>query len=316
MFYLKKRRIEIEIERPIFVIGMPRSGTTILSEAMSIHEDVGWFSNYMNKLPYIPEVTLLTRIVNIPRIGWHLRGKKRQSKGFGSFIRSWLPYSAEAFPVWGLYCGSKFPWDYMINRVANENEKYRIRTTIKNVLILQGKQRFFSKFTGPPRICYLNSIFPDAYFVHVLRDPRAITSSLLKVPFWKKGGGLENPWWRNGLCQGYVEEWINSGRSSIALAAVQWKQVVELAWQESKILDSSRYIELRYEDFVSAPHGALQEILNKVDLPYSLSVQRYINSIGKVQNMNFKYKQNLTRSDILLIEKITNNTAQKAGYMS
>lgn len=309
------RKLGIEIEKPIFVIGMPRSGTTILSEAMSVHEDVGWFSNYMNELPYIPELSILARIISMPGIGWYLRGKKRQSKGFGSFIRSYLPYSVEAYPVWTRYCGDKFLWDYMINQVANDTEKRRIRTVIKKVIALQGKQRFFAKLTGPPRICYLNSIFPDAYFVHVLRDPRATVSSLLKVSFWEKGAGMQRPWWRNGLCQGYVEEWINSGRSPVALAAVQWKQVVELAWQESKIVDSSRYIELRYEDFVRTPRGALQEIFNKVELPHSQSVQRYINSIGKVQNMNFKYRQNLTRSDILLIEKITLNTARKAGYI-
>ena len=313
MLYFKK--LSIEIEKPIFVIGMPRSGTTILSEAMSVHEDVGWFSNYMNKFPGIPECSLLTRIVSIPRFGWRLRGKKKQSKGLASFIRRLLPYSAEAFPVWGRYCGDKFLWDYMINQVANETEKRRIRTVIKKVLTLQGKQRFFAKFTGPPRICYLKSLFPDAYFVHVLRDPHAIVASLLKVPFWGKGSGIEKPWWRNGLCQAYVEEWINNERSPAALAAVQWKQVVELAWQESKLLDTSRYIELRYEDFVSNPHGTLQKILDKVNLPYSQSVQRYINSIGKVQNINFKYKQNLTHSDILLIEKITLNTARKAGYI-
>ena len=313
MLYFKK--LSRKIEKPIFVIGMPRSGTTILSEVMSAHEDVGWFSNYMNRLPCIPEVSFLSRIVSIPRFGQHLRGKKKQSRGLASLIRRLLPYSAEAFPVWGRYCGDKFLWDYMINQVANETEKRRIRTVIKKVLTLQGKQRFFAKFTGPPRICYLNSIFPDAYFVHVLRDPRAVVSSLSKVTFWEKRGGMEKPWWRNGLCQRYVEEWIDSGRSSVALAAVQWKQVVELAWQESKILDSSKYIELRYEDFVSTPHGTLQEIFYKVDLPYSQSVQRYIDSIGNVQNMNSKYKQNLTHSDILLIEKITLNTARKAGYI-
>jgi hypothetical protein len=293
---------------------MPRSGTTIISEAISTHEYIGWFSNYMNQLPHVPEVSFLNRIVDLPRIGRHLRGKKKQNKGIGSFVRSILPYSAEAYPVWTRCCGNRFLWDYMVDQSANEIEKRRTRTTVKKVLLAQGKQRFFAKLTGPARMNYLSTIFPHACFIHILRDPRAVVSSLLKVSFWKKHGGLENPWWENGLSPDFVDEWISSGRSPIALAAVQWKQVVELAWQESKTLNSGTYIEVRYEDFVTAPHRILQDIFRKVDLSYSEIVQGYVNSIGKVKNMNFKYHQNLTRSDILLVDRITLNTARKAGY--
>lgn len=312
MFFAKCR--PIEVDSPIFVIGVPRSGTTVISEAISLHEDVGWFSNYMNKLPFLPELSLISRIVDTPGIGWYLRGKKKQTKSMSSLIRRCLPYSVEAFPVWKQYLGDKILWDYLVHQTATKSEKYRIRKVIKRILLLQGKSRFFAKFTGPPRIHYLSSIFPNAYFVHVLRDPRAVVSSLLRIPFWTEGGGLRAPWWQNGLGQDYIEEWIECSRSPAALAAVQWKRIIEVGQHEGA-LQNSRYIELRYEEFVRDPDEALEGLFPRINLTFSKNVKRYVNSIGRTQNMNFKYKQELLPLDILLVEKITCRTARKVGYI-
>lgn len=301
-------------DRPIFMIGMGRSGTTIISEAISLHEDLGWFSNYLNKLPGFPHITIFDRIVNIPKMGLYLRGKKKQGKGLGASIRRYLPRPEEPYPVLERYCGEKIRWDYLINHTASVDEKDRIIKLVRTVLKLQGKNRLFAKFTGPPRIHYLNSIFTNAYFVHVLRDPRAVVSSLLAVSFWKEGGGLEKPWWHNGLPKPYTQEWIESGRSPAALAAVQWKRVVELAWEEKEIITKERYIEIRYEDFVSEPHGVLRDVFRKLNLNDSPLAHRYLVSIGNVKNMNYKYKKNLTEKDIALVESLTRKIAKQAGY--
>lgn len=303
------------IKRPIFVIGMPRSGTTVISQAMSVHEDLGWFSNYFEWVPFIPEISLLTRLTSFPKIGPYLMGKKKQDSRLSGFIRRFLPHCSEAYPVWRRYCSDRFEWDYLLNQVASENEKCKIKSIISKVLLFQGKSRFFAKYTGPPRINYVNSIFPDAFFVHVIRDPRATVSSLVRVPFWKKGGGFKKPWWQNGLSQDSIEEWVNSGRSPVALAAIQWKEVLEVAWQGKKTIGDSRYIELHYKNFVSDPNRTLKDIFAKVDLPDSKRVWRFISSIGMVQDMNYKFRLNLTPNDIRLIEKITLHTAQKAGYV-
>lgn len=305
---------DIQIDNAIFMIGMPRSGTTIISEAISMHEDLGWVSQYMNLFPGASWIPIFHRIVDIPGIGRYLRGKKRQGKGTREFIKRLLPRSDEAFTLWAYYCGEKILRDYLINCAASGDEKNRIKKLIRTALTLQGKRRFFTKFTGPPRIWYLNSIFPDAYFVHVLRDPRAVVSSLLKVPFWRERCCLERPWWLNGLPEAYIQEWIDTGRSPAALAAVQWKRVVELTWEEKKIIAKGRYIEVRYEDFVTDSHGALREILSKAELSDSLTIHHYISSVGRVENMNYKYKKHLTKQDIALVENLTRDTAKQAGY--
>ena len=127
------------IKRPIFVIGMPRSGTTVIAEAMSVHEALGWFSNYFEWVPFIPAVSLFIRLISLPKIGPYLIGKKKQDPRSGSFIRKFLPYCTEAYPVWRRYCNERFEWDYLLNQLASKNEKHRIRSIISKVLFLQAR---------------------------------------------------------------------------------------------------------------------------------------------------------------------------------
>ena len=44
----------VPIDRPIFVVGCHRSGTTVLYEALAAHPDVACFTNASNLLPQVP----------------------------------------------------------------------------------------------------------------------------------------------------------------------------------------------------------------------------------------------------------------------
>jgi omega-hydroxy-beta-dihydromenaquinone-9 sulfotransferase len=305
---------ESNIKKPIFVIGMPRSGTTVVSETISAHEKLGWFSNYFKWFPSVPEITFLSRILDFPHIGQYLRGKKTQNSDLISFIRMLLPFCSEAYTVWNRYCVEYFDKDYLIKHSAGQEEKEKITSLIKKVLRFQGKDRFFSKLTGPPRIKYLSSIFPDACFINVIRDPRANISSILRVPFWEQNDGYSKPWWENGLSNESIYEWTKYGRTPVALCAVQWKEILEITWQEKKLIDSERYVEIRYEEFVKNSYDVLTNAFNLFDLPLSHNVFSYVNSIGKVYDMNYKYHNNLKSCEIDIINKITSITAGKAGY--
>lgn len=312
---MRVTNLKKEIIKPIFVIGMPRSGTTVISEAISVHEDLGWFSNYLDKLPFLPEVSLLSRLADTQKIGIYLRGKKKQNSRLSASIRRLLPYCSEAYSIWERYCGNKFLTEYLLDQFASEKEKCALKSLIGKILYFQGKKRFLAKLTGPPRINYINSIFPDAFFVQVIRDPRAVISSLFKVSFWKQGGGFQRPWWQNGLPPDSIEQWVQSGKSPVVLAAVQWNNIIEVAWHENKVIDRRRYIELRYEDFVRNPYKALDAVFGELDLPSSQNVQRYIHSIAKVKNMNQNFRRNLSAHDIKVIEEITIDIARKLGYV-
>ena len=303
------------IERPIFMIGAPRSGTTLIADIVSFHEDLGWFSNYCARYHRYPQAAALSRLVDIPLVGNLLRGK--EASGGKNRWKSRLPYPREAYSIWDHYCRPGFSIEYLFNLRPTPKEKDDIRSFIHKVLRYQGKKRFFNKMTGPARIGYLSEIFPDACFIHIIRDPRAVVSSLLNVHFWINYGGYDSPWWKNGLVDDYARMWKASGENPSVLAAVQWRQIIEHARCEVEALaDSSiTYMEVKYEDFTAHPETGLEEILKSAGLSPSRRVEFNLKNRTTLKDMNFKFKKNLSPADIAAIEAATRPTAADLGYL-
>jgi hypothetical protein len=141
-----------------------------------------------------------------------------------------------------------------------------------------------------------------------------VVSSLLNVDFWRRHEGFEKPWWRGGLPEEYLDIWGAYDESPATLAAVQWRRVIEIADRERDIIAEKNYMELRYEDFVSDPHATVNLLMEKCDLSMCKDIYRYLETIGKLKNMNYKYKQNLSNKEIIMIEDITRPVAVKKGY--
>ncbi len=181
------------LSSPIFFIGMPRSGTTVVFEAFAAHPHLGWVSNYSSRFPKWPVLNYIMRLTENNR--WSIRGSKRQY-GKVSLINKLLPKPKEGYPFWEMYCGKNFLWDFHLEPLFDAQEEKKLRSVFEKTLKYQGKTRLATKLTGPPRISYLRSIFPDAVFVHVVRDGRAVVDSLLRVDFWKEKGGLVSPFWK------------------------------------------------------------------------------------------------------------------------
>lgn len=301
------------IENPVFMIGFPRSGTSILSETIAAHENIGWFSNYVNKFPCQPWLAVLNRMTHGHSWSNVLRGKKHQDKGLKSFLRRYLPYTAEAYSVWKYLVGEKFLWSYLSDETATDDEKKKVISYISYVLRAQNRDRFFTKLTGPPRIKFISSIFPDAKYIHIIRDPRAVVSSLLNVDFWKDRG-LDKPYWHDTFFPDYLQEWHAHRFPHIALAAAQWKYVVEQTHHEVGFIDNDNFIEIKYEDFVQSPHSQLSQLFSFLNLPDSKLAHNYISSTGEIINMNYKYKEKLCDEVIKSVENITKNVAENAGY--
>lgn len=292
------------VERPVFFIGMPRSGTTIIFEAVAAHEHLGWLSNYSNRFPAVPCLTSLHRLF------FGAQGKKEQDRE-GGWLRKVLPEPSEVYNVWESFFGRKFAASFLTGCTSPKSEAERCVRYVERLLWAQGKKRFCAKLTGPPRVRFLADVFPDALFVDVVRDPRAVVRSLLRVDFWKRG--LSAPYWDGALSERQAALWKRTGRSPVALAALQWCSVYERTVEEIG-LTGNPYLRIRYEDFVREPAETVEGVLEFCGLGSSRRVDLYLRG-QDYSNRNRKYREELATDDVRLIEQIAGSSMKELGYL-
>jgi len=299
--------------RPIFFVGMPRSGTTILFEAFARHPDLGWPSNYSERQPRWPSLNLLRRLLDNRIV--HLTGRKQQYAKV-RFGNRYLPHPDEAYRFWDHYTGRKFSREYLADVVVDTRTRERVRAAVATILRWQGRRRFAAKLTGPPRIAFLNSIFPDAKFVHVVRDGRAVVHSLLKVGFWRRKGGFDGPFWNGGLSESELHDWLASGRDPGVLAAIQWQHIVALARRESHTLPKDHYREVKYEDFVASPHRVLSSLYDFCMLSDADTGHGFLDHGGVgLKNMNAKFHDEVPQESAMRITAALEPMLAELGYI-
>lgn len=298
-------------DSPIFVIGVPRSGTTIFFESFAEHKDLAWVSNYVRIFPRFPALNILRNLFD--NRYYKLKGKKRQySKIHG--LNKYLPRPDEAYNFWDYYSGTCFSKSYLNNKVPEIDNIAKLRNVSRKIIRYQSRKRLSAKLTGPPRIRFLSQVFPNAIFIHLIRDGLAVIHSLLNVEFWKRGGGLEKPWWGNGLNDQYIDAWEKSGKDPGVLAAVQWKQIIETSREEAKALKDSQYIEVKYEDFINEPTITIHELYRKIMLSCNDEIGAHDDNEMPIKSMNEKYKQHWNSTYIRELKKSMEPIYSGLGY--
>lgn len=235
------------ITRPIFVIGTGRSGTTLFFHLLALHPELAWFSNFGNRFYRQAWPALLSRVRDLPFVDRIV-----------DLDRRFVPHPSEAYGILDELTGGLFTGERRLSALdASPALRDRFRGRVRDVLRLQGKPRFAHKHTGFGRIGFLRAIFPDACFIDVRRDGRAVAASLSRVDWWR---GLES--WRWGpMRPEYAEEYRESGRDPLILAAINWKTLMDAIEAESRILPEDRLLCIRYDELIESPRDVLREAL-------------------------------------------------------
>jgi hypothetical protein len=256
---------------PAIFIGPGRSGSTIISEIIFAHESLAWPTNHQEYFPRTALVNLLRPLFD--NRFWRLIGEKGQLNKT-RFLNSLLPLPAEAFPFWDLLTRPEidFSRGFLLGEVEDETEKLRIRKAITRIVHWQRKQRFSMKLTGPGRIEYMQSIFPDARFVNVVRDPLVTVRSLLAVPFWKDLG-MHQLWWTGAYSEEELARFESLKSDPIAATAYQISKVLRTTQDEARQCEAN-LLTVRYEDFVANPTAIVGDICSFLDLSVSAALQQ------------------------------------------
>ncbi|MEP6574538.1 MAG: sulfotransferase [Gemmatimonadota bacterium] len=266
---------------PIFVVGSARSGTTLLQLMLNSH----------SQLSVAGEVHFFDQICQVRREAPDLTNPSDRAR-FWSGIRR-----AE-----GLH---KLPDVERVLAVVEERMKGAVepsyelwyRMMLEEYARAKGASRFGEK--TPQNVWYLREImalFPRARVIEIVRDPRAVVASLVKVPFSSDDAFSNTLKWKCDVRFGAV---------------------------------AREHLRVRYEDLVADPPGQLQRICEYVGVPYEPKMLEYYQSAGDhvaaepwkrntmapVQRESItQWEQELTPAHAALIETLTSSECLALGY--
>lgn len=299
---------EETIDRPVFVIGTGRSGSTALMELIAYHEAFAWPSQYNDRWPRTHQWSLASRLVDLPIV----RTQRR--------LR-FVPKHDEAFALWNsCYPAFARPFRDLVADDVTPYVRQRFRATVADVTRYQGKTRFITKYTGWSRIAFVRAIFPDARFIHIVRDGRAVANSLLSVDWWQGWEGVYR--WRWGVpSQEILDALARYDDSFLALAAVQWKILIRNICEKSSALPDKDVLVIRYEDLVSAPKREVKRFVDfcapgKVDPRLAAHVAAFpMVDANTTARRIAPWQDNITKAQMDMLTDLIGEELEWFGYL-
>lgn len=267
---------------PVFVVGCPRSGNHLVYHSLL---SSGGFVVY----------EIHSHAFNILALKFgDLRVLKHRQKLLEAWLESWL------FKHTGL------DRDLIREKILNECRSGGdfLRIVMQEMCYKQHVDRWAEN--TPDHLFYMREIkraFPDALFLHVIRDGRDVALSLDKI-----GWIRPVPWDRS-------QTWI--------AAALFWDWAVRKGRRIGRELGQD-YMEVRFEDLVVRPQETLSKIepFIQQELDYSRIQET---SIGAIRNPNTmfrdsssgpigRWRQSLSASEIAQLELFIGPLLGELGY--
>lgn len=318
---------QVTVDRPVYVSGIARAGTTIVLELLTRHPDVATHAYRDFPGQFAPI--------------WWSRGQSKhtaapQERAHGDRLHV-TPDSPEAMeePLWMAF----FPHlhDPRVNNVvgrdaANEAFERFYLDHLKKMLLVRGRPRYVAKGNyNLTRLAYLRRLLPDARFVVLVRNPRDHVASLIKQHRLFCAGERKYP---RALAHmqrvGHFEFGLD--RRPVCVGDGVAQQVMDLWEQGEEVRGTARYwasiynwvadrleadaelakaVKLvRYEDLCADTTSTVAELLTHCELSVSPEIEQFAYTI---EPPNYYSPEFTAREEQILAEE-TATTAERFGY--
>lgn len=268
-----------------FILGCGRSGTTLLRAIFDSHAAMA--------IPH--ESYFITKLAG-------RRRRYERNGGFDTdrFTRDLVGHSW--FHRWGLN-----PEDVRgaFRRERPADFPGAVRSVFSLYAAVHDKPRYGDK--TPMYVLHiplLAGLFPEARFVHIVRDGRDVAMSLLE------------------------QEW---GSNSVVEAALFWRRRVVKGRRDGSALGPGRYTEVRYEDLVEQPETVVAQLCDFMCLKFEPEMFQYFERAGEiVEGAAFPHRharinlpptkglrdwrRQMTAADIATFSALAGDTLDDFGY--
>jgi hypothetical protein len=309
----------IEIRAPIFIIGTPRCGSTMLHEILSCHERVAYITHSMDLFKE-PEVFYAAEWLR-RKLNLNVKGERY----LGDSVQVDASSPSEGMCFWGQFL-RRDPFDLSWTpRSLSDFSAKEIEGAIhylKHVIFCfrdRGADRFLNKSPAlVTEVELIHQIFPDARFIHLVRDGRMVANSMIKLyrrqlaqdtrtqhPLFKDRPLIPYP--RVPRLAEYLDQW---GPEDLHTTAHIWNDCVTYI---DAIKDRlPHFHEMRFEDLLERPDDEMGKLLQACDLPPpatgAAAYRARISRIGKIQHKN-------VYSGFETVETIAADNLSRYGYL-
>jgi len=213
---------------PIFVVGAPRSGTSLLARMLDAHPAIGladelcFFDIVLSAQSEVPELDSPERIARFLELLPRMDHVRFWADGEALIAAAADRLRADPAPSYARF--------------------YRYLMEARAAAV--GARRFGEKTPWNVRhLEALEALFPNARFVHIVRDPRAVVASKRKLP---------------------------RTSTDVVTNAVKWSIDVAAAgrYRDSSPERAARLLEIRYEDLVRNPEPVLRRLTDFLGEPF------------------------------------------------
>jgi hypothetical protein len=223
----------------LFIVGCPRSGTTLLRRIVSAHSSIAitpethWITRYFDRRKGLTPEGLVTPDLVSRLLAYHrFRGLQISREVVEGLIQSdegvsYATFVASIFNLYGKIQGKPLVGDKTPDYVRS--------------------------------IPTLHALWPRARFVHLIRDGRDVCLSIMNWPKAENGVGRFATW----------------NEDPISTMALWWELNVRLGQEAEHSLTSALYYEMSYESLVSNPVKECEALCKFLDVPYTDAMLRF-----------------------------------------
>ncbi len=288
----------MSLDRPIVIVGVGRSGSTVFHHLFTRHPHVAWLADLEDRWAYKPWINrLVLRGVDLPLLG-------------GAFRHAFDP--GESYPFWD----SIFPGFTMPHRDLRADD---LLPHVQQALLARcatvptgARQRLLFKVTGWPRVGFFKALFPDVRLIHVSRDGRPVTASMLRMPWWSGWRGPEG-WGWGELSAAHRAEWERHDRSFVALGGIQWKILMEAMEEGKRAVAPTEVLELRYEDICRDPIAAYRSAVAFAGLDWTPGFEAAVRA-HPFRSENERWRRDLTAGQQAVLESVLAPALERYGF--
>jgi len=288
---------------PVFIIGCARSGTTILGE---------FFENN-SQCYYLNEIDVWQR---------HSGLEKRIFRFFWNRMPNPILIRTIQYKLSKILRNFKItkPTTHLLTQ--NDVRLENIRRVEKLMLSLENKRLVIKHPRDSLRIPFIKKLFPNAKFLHIIRDGRDVACSLM--------GNQGSGYWAHIKPPGW-EIWQDNYSKGPIKYAWQWDETINIINKEKSKIPEKDFEEIHYEDLVKDPERVIRKIFDKFEIPFESSQQELCKKVQNSMSDSYvagskkytskdhsirigRFKENLTDEELVQVEKILGKNNAKYGY--